>query len=69
MLFAHLPQAIHESAELLTEEGQILSEAQGENPDMAMYAHRLDKILERKHVLITSLQVRLRALSNKEEQL
>ena len=68
--FAHLiPQAIHENAELLTEEGQILSEAQGDNPDMEEYAHRLDNILEKKIKLITSLRSRLLALSKKEEEL
>mmetsp|Transcript_14987 Transcript_14987/g.33839 ORF Transcript_14987/g.33839 Transcript_14987/m.33839 type:complete len:537 (-) Transcript_14987:185-1795(-) len=69
LLLGEHMQAIHESAELLTEEGQILSEAQGDNPDMEEYAHKLDEILERKHVLITSLRVRLRALSNKGAEL
>lgn len=63
---------IHENAELLTEEGDLLQSVQGEDYDIDQYASRLGEILERKTVLIESLQGRLgsfKDLLRKEEEL
>ena len=51
---------IQENAELLTEEGRLLQQIQGEDNDIDAYATRLDAILERKQTLITSLRKRLK---------
>ena len=51
---------VQENAELLTEEGRLLQEIQGDNVvdyDIDRYAARLDHILERKQQLIVLLQV------------
>jgi kinesin family protein 2/24 len=63
---------IQENAELLTEEGRLLQQIQGDDNDIDAYATRLDAILERKQTLITSLRKRLsnfRAALQKEEAL
>ena len=60
------------SAELLTEEGRLLQQIQGENNDIDAYAARLDAILQRKQQLITILKAKLdhfRGSLQKEEQL
>lgn len=51
---------IQENAELLTEEGRLLQQIQGDDNDIDAYATRLDAILERKQVLITQLRKRLK---------
>eukprot|EP00605_Chrysophyceae_sp_TOSAG23-4_P001525 GSChrysophyteH1.ASY1.ANO1.1673.1 assembled CDS len=51
---------IQENAELLTEEGRLLQQIQGEDNDIDAYATRLDAILERKQTLIHSLRKRLK---------
>jgi kinesin family member 2/24 len=51
---------IQENAELLTEEGRLLQQIQGEDNDIDAYATRLDAILERKQTLIVSLRKRLK---------
>mmetsp|Transcript_21880 Transcript_21880/g.36614 ORF Transcript_21880/g.36614 Transcript_21880/m.36614 type:complete len:634 (+) Transcript_21880:62-1963(+) len=50
---------IQENAELLTEEGRLLQQIQGENNDIDAYATRLDEILKRKQELITLLRGKL----------
>lgn len=50
---------IQENAELLTEEGRLLQQIQGENNDIDAYAARLDTILQRKQELITVLKGKL----------
>ena len=63
---------IQENAELLTEEGRLLQQIQGENNDIDAYAARLDTILQRKQQLITILKAKLdhfRGSLQKEEQL
>lgn len=50
---------IQENAELLTEEGRLLQQIQGENNDIDAYAARLDTILQRKQELITVLRGKL----------
>lgn len=50
---------IQENAELLTEEGRLLQQIQGENNDIDAYAARLDTILRRKQELITTLRKKL----------
>ncbi|KAJ1435253.1 hypothetical protein B484DRAFT_393631 [Ochromonadaceae sp. CCMP2298] len=50
---------IQENAELLTEEGRLLQQIQGENNDIDAYAARLDAILQRKQELITLLRGKL----------
>jgi kinesin family protein 2/24 len=50
---------IQENAELLTEEGRLLQQIQGENNDIDTYAARLDEILRRKQELIDVLKERL----------
>ena len=65
-------KSIHENAELLTEEGGLLEAVQGEDYDIDRYASRLGEILDRKTVLMHSLQERLgsfRNLLRKEEEL
>jgi kinesin family protein 2/24 len=62
---------IQENAELLTEEGRLLQQIQGDDNDIDAYATRLDEILERKQVLITQLRKRLKnfrdALKHEED--
>ena len=66
---------IQENAELLTEEGRLLQQIQGDDVidyDIEAYAHRLDEILKRKHELILILQRKLRLFKKhlkKEEHL
>ena len=50
---------IQENAELLTEEGRLLQQIQGENNDIDAYAARLDAILQRKQELISVLRKKL----------
>jgi kinesin family protein 2/24 len=50
---------IQENAELLTEEGRLLQQIQGENNDIDAYAARLDAILQRKQELIGVLRKKL----------
>lgn len=50
---------IQENAELLTEEGRLLQQIQGENNDIDAYAARLDQILARKQQLIDVLKAKL----------
>jgi kinesin family protein 2/24 len=50
---------IQENAELLTEEGRLLQQIQGENNDIDAYAARLDQILKRKQELISVLKEKL----------
>jgi hypothetical protein len=53
---------IQENAELLTEEGRLLQQIQGDNIvdyDIDMYAARLSTILERKMSIMTMLKARL----------
>lgn len=50
---------IQENAELLTEEGRLLQQIQGENNDIDDYALRLDRILSRKQELIDVLKDKL----------
>jgi kinesin family protein 2/24 len=50
---------IQENAELLTEEGRLLQQIQGENNDIDAYAARLDIILQRKQELIGVLRAKL----------
>ena len=50
---------IQENAELLTEEGRLLQQIQGENNDIDAYAARLDAILQRKQELIGVLRAKL----------
>lgn len=50
---------IQENAELLTEEGRLLQQIQGENNDIDAYASRLDAILQRKQELISLLRDKL----------
>ncbi len=61
---------IQENAELLTEEGRLLQQIQGENNDIDAYAARLDQILKRKQELIGILKEKLdnfrRALQREE---
>jgi kinesin family protein 2/24 len=62
---------IQENAELLTEEGRLLQQIQGENNDIDAYAARLDAILQRKQELITVLRRKLdhfRASLQREER-
>jgi kinesin family protein 2/24 len=58
LLNAHMA-VIQENAELLTEEGRLLQQIQGENNDIDTYAARLDEILKRKQELLNSLKQRL----------
>lgn len=61
---------IQENAELLTEEGRLLQQIQGENNDIDTYASRLDEILQRKQDLIGVLRKKLdhfRASLQREE--
>eukprot|EP00903_Cladosiphon_okamuranus_P015554 g14359.t1 len=54
---------IQENAELLTEEGRLLQQIQGDDVidyDIDAYATRLSEILDRKMTLMSSLQTRLR---------
>lgn len=63
LLNVHM-NVIQENAELLTEEGRLLQQIQGEDVidyDIDAYAQRLDEILQRKQQLITLLQRRLKA--------
>ena len=63
---------IQENAELLTEEGKLLQQIQGENNDIDTYASRLNSILLRKQELITILREKLdhfRLSLNNEEKL
>jgi kinesin family member 2/24 len=50
---------IQENAELLTEEGRLLQQIQGEDYDIDSYASRLDIILKRKEELINILKEKL----------
>lgn len=50
---------IQENAELLTEEGRLLQQIQGDEGDIDAYATRLGNILERKHELIVILREKL----------
>jgi len=50
---------IQENAELLTEEGRLLQQIQGENNDIDSYAARLDQILLRKQELIDIMRRKL----------
>ena len=50
---------IQENAELLTEEGRLLQQIQGENNDIDAYAARLDSILQHKQELIVVLREKL----------
>ena len=50
---------IQENAELLTEEGRLLQQIQGEENDIDAYAKRLDAILKRKQDLISHLRDKL----------
>jgi len=50
---------IQENAELLTEEGRLLQQIQGDDGDIDAYAMRLGTILERKHELIEVLKEKL----------
>jgi kinesin family protein 2/24 len=50
---------IQENAELLTEEGRLLQQIQGENNDIDSYAARLDQILQRKQELIDIMKRKL----------
>eukprot|EP00429_Kryptoperidinium_foliaceum_P102092 CAMPEP_0176257476 /NCGR_PEP_ID=MMETSP0121_2-20121125/38068_1 /TAXON_ID=160619 /ORGANISM="Kryptoperidinium foliaceum, Strain CCMP 1326" /LENGTH=270 /DNA_ID=CAMNT_0017597319 /DNA_START=63 /DNA_END=876 /DNA_ORIENTATION=- len=62
---------IQENAELLTEEGRLLQQIQGENNDIDAYAARLDTILQRKQELIAVLRKKLdhfRASLQREER-
>lgn len=52
---------IQENAELLTEEGRLLQQIQGEDYDIDSYASRLDLILKRKEELINILKEKLAA--------
>ena len=63
LLNVHM-NVIQENAELLTEEGRLLQQIQGEDVidyDIDSYAQRLDEILQRKQHLITLLQRRLKS--------
>jgi hypothetical protein len=63
LLNVHM-NVIQENAELLTEEGRLLQQIQGEDVidyDIDAYAQRLEEILQRKQQLITLLQRRLKA--------
>jgi kinesin family protein 2/24 len=54
---------IQENAELLTEEGRLLQQIQGDDVidyDIEAYANRLDEILKRKYELIVILQKKLK---------
>lgn len=54
---------IQENAELLTEEGRLLQQIQGDDVidyDIEAYANRLDEILKRKYQLIVILQKKLK---------
>ena len=55
---------IQENAELLTEEGRLLQQIQGENNDIDSYAARLDRILQRKQELIVVLREKLEHFRN-----
>lgn len=62
---------IQENAELLTEEGRLLQQIQGENNDIDAYAARLDEILMQKQKLINTLKDKLdhfRSSLQKEER-
>ena len=61
---------IQENAELLTEEGRLLQQIQGDEDDIDAYATRLDVILSRKETLITQLREKLShfVASLKEEE-
>jgi kinesin family protein 2/24 len=61
---------IQENAELLTEEGRLLQQIQGDEDDIDAYATRLDAILSRKQTLITHLREKLShfVASLKEEE-
>lgn len=50
---------IQENAELLTEEGRLLQQIQGDDYDIDAYASRLDAILKRKEELIHLLKAKL----------
>ena len=50
---------IQENAELLTEEGRLLQQIQGDDNDIDSYAARLDEILEQKQKLINKLKEKL----------
>jgi kinesin family protein 2/24 len=50
---------IQENAELLTEEGRLLQQMQGDDHDIDAYAARLDQILARKQDLIAVLREKL----------
>ena len=55
---------IQENAELLTEEGRLLQQIQGDDVidyDIEAYAKRLDEILQRKQQLIELLQRRVKS--------
>jgi kinesin family member 2/24 len=54
---------IQENAELLTEEGRLLQQIQGDDNDIDTYATRLDAILERKLLLITELRNKLNSFT------
>jgi kinesin family protein 2/24 len=58
LLNSHM-SVIQENAELLTEEGRLLQQIQGENNDIDAYAARLDQILKRKQELIAVLKEKL----------
>ena len=63
---------IQENAELLTEEGRLLQQIQGDDNDIDSYATRLDAILARKQSLIENLRSKLRKFRealDTEEQL
>lgn len=63
---------IQENAELLTEEGKLLQQIQGEDYDIDSYATRLDGILKRKEELIYILKEKLSSFRSqliKEEML
>lgn len=59
---------IQENAELLTEEGRLLQQIQGDDYDIDAYARRLDEILTRKQELIGILQEKLKAFRQKMVQ-
>ena len=59
---------IQENAELLTEEGRLLTNIQGDDNDIDAYAQRLDTILVRKQELITVLRDRLTLFRHKLAQ-
>lgn len=56
---------IQENAELLTEEGRLLQQIQGDDYDIEVYIQQLDIILKRKEELIYNLKDKLKLFRNK----